>query len=427
MSEQLLIRAYKVGCGDCIFIRIPDTERPFHILIDCGNFFGNSSAELKIAMENVEQLLNDEMIPEERRGHLDLLVATHQHWDHIKGFESSLEIFKKIIVEHIWLPIAMKEDHPEGFQLRALQNQVDEVIKRLESDPDFSLGPGMFSLLQMMSLSKKEASNALMKLIPEHHGIKPVFVYRDFEKNLSDPDRQEALLDFKDSETKLSVLAPETDIDKSYVEGAGGFSDTLEKGKQLIREFVPAENRIKTPANISSLEFHQLKTHLKYASLLAAVTSNHVVNNTSVVLLLEWKGTRLIFTGDAETESWNLIWKNAKSKINKPIDFLKVSHHGSINGTPFDLRNASNPINLILEAILPETNAKTATAIVSTKEDVIKAELNPVPHPDLMKELSKRVSNTNIYPPQQEEQPQRTDKEDELWVDILIDPKNNAS
>ena len=183
MSEKLLVRAYKVGCGDCIFIRIPDSNRLFHILIDCGNFFGNSSAELEKAMENVEELLNDESVPEDRRGHLDLLVATHQHWDHIKGFESELDVFKHIIVERLWLPIAMKEDHPESFQMRALQNQVEEVIRRIDSDPDFSLDSGMVSLLQMMSLSTKEASKALVSEIPSHHGIRSVFVYRGFEQN----------------------------------------------------------------------------------------------------------------------------------------------------------------------------------------------------------------------------------------------------
>ncbi len=423
MEQQLLIRAYKVGCGDCIFIRVPDKDRPFHILIDCGNFFGNSSAELKKAMKNVEELLNDEVVPEDRRGHLDLIVATHRHWDHIKGFESALKVFKKIKVEHIWLPIAMKEDHPEGLQLRALQNQVEEVIKRIESDPDFSLSPGLFSLMQMMSLSTKEASKALTSLIPSHHGIKPIFVYRGFEKDFSTQEKEKALLKFKDSKTKLHVLAPEKNIDKSYVEGAWGFSETLEKGKQLVKKFVPVKQRIKTPTNISSLEFQQLKTHLKYASLLAAVTSNHVINNTSVVLLLEWKGNRLVFAGDAEHESWSLIWKKAKSKIKKPIDFLKVSHHGSINGTPFDIKNSNNPINVILNAILPEANANSAKAIVTTMEDVIQAELNPVPHLDLMKELSKRVSNTNEYLPQPGKQPQRTDKEDEPWIDIMIGPK----
>ena len=36
MGNQLLVRAYNVGCGDCIYVRIPDAKDGFHILIDCG-------------------------------------------------------------------------------------------------------------------------------------------------------------------------------------------------------------------------------------------------------------------------------------------------------------------------------------------------------------------------------------------------------
>ena len=36
MGSNLLIRAYNVGCGDCIYVRIPDKKDAFHILIDCG-------------------------------------------------------------------------------------------------------------------------------------------------------------------------------------------------------------------------------------------------------------------------------------------------------------------------------------------------------------------------------------------------------
>ena len=36
MGNQLLIRAYNVGCGDCIYVRIPNDKDGFHILIDCG-------------------------------------------------------------------------------------------------------------------------------------------------------------------------------------------------------------------------------------------------------------------------------------------------------------------------------------------------------------------------------------------------------
>lgn len=36
MGNHLLIRAYRVGCGDCIYIHIPQGNDGFHILIDCG-------------------------------------------------------------------------------------------------------------------------------------------------------------------------------------------------------------------------------------------------------------------------------------------------------------------------------------------------------------------------------------------------------
>lgn len=423
MTENLFIRIYKVGCGDCIFVRVPDTERPFHILIDCGNFFGQKTAELKKAISNVEELLNDELlVPDDQRGHLDLLVATHQHWDHIKGFESSLDAFKRIKIERIWLSIGMKEDHPQGQQLRALQNQVEETLKRVESDPGFNLSPDVLTMLNMMSLSTKKASEALTSLIPDHHGIKPTFVYRGFEKKLPKKEVKKARLRFKNRKTTLSVLGPEEDIDASYVGAAFNFSDDARIDEQYFSELVPENQRIESPSNISSLEFHQLKTHLKSASLLAALQSNHVVNNTSVFLLLKWKGRRLIFPGDAEQESWNTIWKKTRA-LKEPIDFLKVSHHGSCTGTPCDLDDVNNPINAILESILPAENANHAKAVVSTSENTIKAELNPVPHPVLMKQLAKRISNTIEYAPQQGKQPQRTDKEDEAWIDITITPK----
>jgi len=426
MKEKLFVRIYKVGCGDCIFVRVPDKDRPYHMLIDCGNYYGESSADLKQAMDNVKVLLNDEtVVPKNHRGHLDLLVATHQHWDHIKGFESSLEVFKTIKIDRVWLSVGMKKDHPQGRQLRAFQDQVDKTIKRFESDPELSLNPGLLSMLMMMSLSNQQATEALTNTLPSQQGIQPSYVYRGFEKDLPKEKAQRATLDFKEPKTKLFVLAPEKEIDKSYVGNAFSLLQNLDEGEKEIYNLVPETQRLDLPPNISKRDFRQLKTQLKYTSLFAAAQSNHVVNNTSVVLLLEWKGRRLIFPGDAEQESWSLMWKNARSKLIKPIDFLKISHHGSWTGTPYDLNDPKRAINSILESILPEENASIAQAVVSTEADVIKAGSHPVPYPGLMNEIARRVKNTNEYPPETGRQPQRTDKEQGNWVDIKIEPKTS--
>ena len=88
-----------------------------------------------------------------------------------------------------------------------------------------------------------------------------------------------------------------------------------------------------------------------YENLLAA---NSSFNNTSIVFCLEWHGNKLLFTGDAEELSWETMKRN---NMLKEVDFLKVSHHGSENGTPDDE---------ILEIILPEGNKNDHIALVST-------------------------------------------------------------
>lgn len=421
LSDELFIRTYNIGCGDCIFVRIPDTSRPYHMLIDCGNFFGEKSSELKHAMVDVERLLNDESVPEPHRGCLDLVVATHQHWDHIKGFESELEIFKRIKVRRIWLPIAMKEDHDPGQQFRALQDQVEIAYSRFANEPGFMMHTGLHSMFMILSLGKAEASKALCEYIPDHHEIKPVYVYRGFEQNLTDEEKDRCLIEFEDSDTRLVVLAPENEIDESYMGDSIGLLDDMGKGGELISGLIPSDHHINEPTNISLREFRNLKNRLRYVALLAASKSNHVGNNTSVVLLLEWKGRRLLFTGDAEHESWNIMWDKARPEVSSPVDFMKISHHGSHNGTPYKLSKPDHPINMILNTILPTDNADTAQAVVSTFAGRIRAVKNPVPLPALMNELARRVKNAQVYPPEPGIQPQRTDRvEDKDWIDIRI-------
>jgi beta-lactamase superfamily II metal-dependent hydrolase len=77
------------------------------------------------------------------------------------------------------------------------------------------------------------------------------------------------------------------------------------------------------------------------------------------VFALEWRGWRLLLAGDAEIRSWKTM---AREGVLKPAHFLKVSHHGSHNGTPADD---------VFEAILPAAPAdnRLRTAVISTWED----------------------------------------------------------
>jgi hypothetical protein len=66
-----------------------------------------------------------------------------------------------------------------------------------------------------------------------------------------------------------------------------------------------------------------------------AFNVDNALNGTSLVLLIEVGEHCLLFPGDAQWGTWNVIlntaeWQNSLKRVN----FLKVGHHGSHNATP---------------------------------------------------------------------------------------------
>ncbi len=69
------------------------------------------------------------------------------------------------------------------------------------------------------------------------------------------------------------------------------------------------------------------------------------------MLELEWRGWRLLFTGDAEIASWKLF--HAQGLL-RPVHVVEVSHHGSHNGTYEEL------IDELLPATAPDGRERHA-------------------------------------------------------------------
>jgi hypothetical protein len=73
---------------------------------------------------------------------------------------------------------------------------------------------------------------------------------------------------------------------------------------------------------------------------------DEAMNNTSVILLFEVGGKKLLFPGDAQIENWEYALENPDEKERERIrkllaevDLYKVGHHGSRNATPKTLWN----------------------------------------------------------------------------------------
>ncbi len=394
MANKLLIRLFDVGLGDCVYCRIPQAHkdgRDFHILIDCGTL--STTDYLAEAIKTLTPLLPS--IAGKR--HVDLLVVTHEHKDHMTGF--GMKLWDGLSFGAIWMSAAMDLDHPEAKRAKKLHafavGAMQQAVRL-----NLALGPQLNELAAAMALNQN-AMTTLRETLPKASKIKPTYVH-------SKSSNKELALPLKGA--TVSVLGPEKDIDFFYLGKEGdpslrrlGFIDT---GLPDPTTAVPEASAVPAPSNIDPNDFRQLRSRMLSTALAFADLDGKVCNNTSVVLLIEWQGRRLLFVGDAEWDgafkhgtkancSWNVMWNLRKKQLQGPLAFYKIGHHGSVNATPWGQTPAAStgePL-AILDAILPVASKSDAQAIVSTR----RGNYETIPRTDLLAEIGKRVSNTRNY------------------------------
>lgn len=446
MAAQLLIRVYDVGLGDCILCRIPGAAAggaDFHMLIDCGSWSG--MALLITALDNLATLLPGDGDGKKR---LDLLVITHEHKDHIAGCDQVL--FERFRIGAIWMNAAMDPAHPQAQQTRKLHAVAVQAMRGIVA-AQLPLGPALQGLAELMGIDNTGAMETLRTGLPAANGIVARYVHAG---------QTNAELDLALNGATIRVLGPEDDIDRFYLgktsAAAGALAAAPDPG---VLDAVPAPvPDDEQPTNIGPAEFRRLRARMLSNVFSFAALSSKVTNNSSVVLLVEWQGRRLLFVGDAEWDSafkdgkangaWNVIWSQRRALLEAPVDFLKIGHHGSENATPWNQTGALTEPPAILDAILPLPSpgvAPTAVAIASTE----RGKYPTIPRALLLVEIGRRVRNTSDYAArltaagrdpaalprygEQERdflarpQPQRTDLERLLtgqgFVDVELEPK----
>jgi hypothetical protein len=116
-------RNYKGLLGDCFLIRIVEAGRQSNILIDCGMLLGSPNAKARmqmIACDIVSECGGD--LAAGRAGTLDLLVVTHEHWDHISGFSQASDIFldpARLKIANLWMAWTEDPENKTAQELRA--------------------------------------------------------------------------------------------------------------------------------------------------------------------------------------------------------------------------------------------------------------------------------------------------------------------
>jgi glyoxylase-like metal-dependent hydrolase (beta-lactamase superfamily II) len=116
------VRMYRHGLGDCFLLTFPRPRgRDFQVLIDCGVILGTPNGSDVIA-EVVESLKTE--TDHNGTPTVDVLVATHEHWDHLSAFADAQEEFDDFSIGQVWL--AWTED---PHDTRAKQLRKDRAAK----------------------------------------------------------------------------------------------------------------------------------------------------------------------------------------------------------------------------------------------------------------------------------------------------------
>jgi hypothetical protein len=108
------IRMYCIGTGDCFVIKFFDNKgNPFNMVIDCGSCMGDADWFLPYVKDLRKYIGNT----------IDLLVITHEHQDHVNGFQKCADLFENMVIRSAWFAWTEHPDDPGGEAAELLKKR----------------------------------------------------------------------------------------------------------------------------------------------------------------------------------------------------------------------------------------------------------------------------------------------------------------
>lgn len=389
-GRAMTVRHYCQGIGDCHLLTLPKPDGSlFRILIDCG---------IHVSIKGGSKLIADIVadIRTETKGEIDVLVVTHEHWDHVSGFLTSNDLFKGFRIKEVWMawtengadPEAAEIDKFKASALTALQSASRKLDAERALTPHVAtVRYGLQSVLSFQFGAAGErvraARDAAARLstrqpcyfepggpLPQVPDLPNLKIY------VLGPPRDKAALRLEEKAGEMyplssggpsaralaAGLAVNESPDGTYVDELSPFERNIgtelsaalngykgDDGAFDIGAFVrdhyagPVANA--TPTEGLDQSWRRIDADWMGIAADLALQLDRGVNNTSLVLAFEFidTGHVILFPGDAQIGNW-LSWKDLKFQVaEKTVTaadlmartvYLKVAHHGSQNATP---------------------------------------------------------------------------------------------
>jgi metallo-beta-lactamase superfamily protein len=367
--NSVIVRMYRQLLGDCFLIIVENDGKYSKTLIDCGILQGTPGGDVRMqsVAENVYRDFGKK---------LDLVVVTHEHWDHISGFQYASKIFgsSKHKFKKLWMAWTEDPADPDG---QALQERFSKAHVKLAALAMVTGRPlraesskvGLMGFSGPLPAAKTEGAKRGSAAIYENlrkwakagtHYLAPGMIETvpgDLKSYVLAPPRNQKLL-FKAlpsrgdaKETYLGARVSDEELEEAQAQSP--FSPryrwrTYKQIKSARRKDSPEKWARDRYFGTGSEDIDRRiddRYDMEFNRLAIRMDSN--TNNSSLVLAIELPdGSTMIFAADAQVGNW-LSWggvefkegPTGQEKVTKAHDLLararlyKVGHHGSHNAT----------------------------------------------------------------------------------------------
>lgn len=364
------------GLGDCFLLAFAGpAPTPCYVLIDCGVFLNTPGA-----VPRMQRIAAD--IEAATGGRVDVLVATHEHWDHLSGFSFARDVFQRLHVGEVWVAWTEDPQHPLARQLQQRHQQALTALvaatQRLQAAND----PRAADMQQLLAFHGPFAAGAAARTREQLEFVQtlgPVRYCRPGQPPLSlstasgvkayvlGPPEDETLLK-RSNPRRGQVYEQPKPFGAAAPQGGaqlGSFYAAALAGPSAVdapfnQPFVLPLAELADPTNPSahaqffrtrygftdapgSAGWRRIDQDWLGAAEHLALDMDDDTNNTSLVLAFELPDGRvLLFPGDAQAGNW-LSWASVQWQAGEQVitgqDLLrrvavyKVGHHGSHNAT----------------------------------------------------------------------------------------------
>ncbi len=381
--SSINVRMYRAGTGDFFLLQFKKGRSvSFKMMIDCGCINGGK--------DDFDPLVKD--LKKITGGTIDLLVVSHEHADHMNGFEKCKDLFDKFKFKKVWF--AWTEDKENRFanSIRANNSKMAMALNSATQKLGAYLDTGHFDKQFKNELKGDFMLDGKKHFIQSLAGLNALNVVKTNIPGSPMPTMEDLLIEYNiiKPDTEVEFLEP-GEVKGDFVAAKGIKFYVLGPPKEMKHLSNDADNYTKREkksttefAFLSALaedgvesEASQLPFESEYESIdkndpiqqlysngnewrkidsdwllgagSIALKLEKNINNTSLALAIQFEDSEkvLLFPGDSELDNWEswhtgLEWpvkingktenKNAEYFLNNTV-LYKVGHHLSQNGT----------------------------------------------------------------------------------------------